>query len=113
MNKLTNPSSQPHKTRRVFMFRSAIALSLSATTFGSQAQTMVSESDPQASALGYNADASKTDKSKYKSYAAGQACSSCTLYQGKATDTAGACPLFAGKQVAAKAWCSAWVKKSA
>ena len=44
-------------------------------------------------------------------FPAGQMCSNCALYQGKATDAAAACPLFAGKQVSAKGWCSAWAKK--
>lgn len=35
----------------------------------------------------------------------------CALYQGKAGDAAGNCPLFAGKMVSSKGWCSAWVKK--
>ena len=30
----------------------------------------------------------------------------------KAADAAGGCPLFAGKQVAGKGWCSAWAKKA-
>ena len=47
----------------------------------------------------------------YKTYAAGQVCSNCALYQGKPTDAAGGCPLFAGKQVAGKGWCSAYAKK--
>jgi hypothetical protein len=72
---------------------------------------MVAETDPQASALGYKADASKVDKTKQPKFATGQACSTCALYQGAAGSVAGACPLFAGKQVAAKAWCSAWAKK--
>ena len=72
---------------------------------------LVAEKDPQAVALGYVADATKADKTKYKTYAAGQLCSNCALYQGKATDAAGGCPLFAGKQVAGKGWCSAYAKK--
>jgi len=72
---------------------------------------MVAETDPQASALGFKADASKVDKTKQPKFAAGQACGNCALYQGAAGSAAGACPLFAGKQVAAKAWCSAWAKK--
>lgn len=71
----------------------------------------VSESDPQATALGYKADASKVDKKKFPQYAAGHQCGNCALFQGKAGDAAGGCPLFAGKQVSAKAWCSAWAKK--
>ena len=73
---------------------------------------MVDEKDPQAAALGYVADATKADKAKFKTSAAGQNCTTCQLYQGKAGAAAGPCPLFAGKQVAAKGWCSAWAKKA-
>jgi len=73
---------------------------------------MLAESDAQAAALGYKADASKVDKAKFPKFAAGQQCTTCALYQGKATDAAGGCPLFAGKQVAGKGWCSAYAKKA-
>ena len=77
-----------------------------------QAQAaMLDEKDAQAVALGYRADATKTDKVKYKTYAAGQTCHNCALYQGKATDAAAGCPLFGTKQVAGKGWCTAWAKK--
>jgi hypothetical protein len=71
----------------------------------------VDPKDPQAVALGYVADATKVDKAKYPKYAAGQNCATCQLYQGKPTDVTAPCPLFAGKSVAAKGWCSAWIKK--
>ena len=77
-----------------------------------QAQAKLDEKDPQAAALGYGADATKTDTKKFPKYAAGQNCASCALYQGQAADAMGGCPLFAGKQVAAKGWCSAWAKKA-
>lgn len=73
---------------------------------------LLDEKDPQAIALGYVAVAAKADKTKYPKYADGQACSNCSLYQGGAADQGG-CPLFAGKQVVAKAWCSAYNKKAA
>lgn len=73
---------------------------------------MLSESDPQAKGLGYVANASKADKAKFPKFAAGQACSNCSLYQGKAGAASGPCPIFAGKQVAAAGWCSAYVKKA-
>jgi High potential iron-sulfur protein len=76
------------------------------------AAPMVDEKDPQAAALGYVGDATKADKTKFKTYAAGQNCGSCQLFQGKATDPAGMCPLFAGKQVSPKGWCSAYAKKA-
>ena len=72
---------------------------------------MALETNAQAAALGFKADASKTDKGKCPKYAAGQACNTCALYQGKVDDAAGGCPLFAGKQVAGKGWCSVWAKK--
>ncbi len=75
------------------------------------AQAKLEESDAQAKALGYAHDASKVDKTKQPKWAAGQNCANCQLYQGKAADAWGGCPLFAGKQVAGKGWCSAWVKK--
>lgn len=73
---------------------------------------MLAETDAQAKALGYVADAAKADKVKFPKFAAGQSCANCALYQGKAGAAAGACPLFAGKQVAAKGWCSAYAKKA-
>jgi hypothetical protein len=72
---------------------------------------MVGDKDANAVALGYVSDATKADKAKFKSYAAGQHCGSCQLFQGKAGDAAGGCPLFGAKQVAANGWCSAYAKK--
>lgn len=97
-------------TRRTFLMTLAAGGSLlSSAAYG---QNKLDEKDAQAVALGYVADATKADKKKYPQYAAGKACSNCALYQGKPSDAAGACPLFAGKQVAGKAWCSAWAKKA-
>jgi High potential iron-sulfur protein len=87
-------------------------LATTASTFAFADAAMVEEKDAQATALGYKADGTKTDKVKYPKYAKEQNCSSCALYQGKADAKAGGCPLFAGKQVAAKGWCSAWAKKA-
>ena len=98
-----------NNNRRTFFMTLAAGTSLLATS--ARAQAKLDEKDPQAVALGYVADATKTDTKKFPKYAAGQVCTNCALYQGKATDAAGGCPLFAGKQVAGKGWCSAWAKK--
>ena len=98
-----------NNNRRTFIMTLAAGTSLLATS--AQAQAKLDEKDPQAVALGYVADGTKTDAKKYPKYAAGQICTNCALYQGKPTDAAGACPLFAGKQVAGKGWCSAYAKK--
>lgn len=76
------------------------------------ANPMVVETEAQPVSLGYKADATKVDKTKFPKYAAGQLCSNCVLYQGKATDAAAACGIFPGKQVAGKGWCSAYAKKA-
>ena len=99
-------------SRRQFMILSAAGACTLALNGKVQAQAMVAETDPQAAALGYKADASKVDKAKYAKYAAGQQCSNCALFQGKADASAGGCSLFAGKQVAGKGWCSAYAKKA-
>lgn len=98
--------------RREFIVQISLASSALAAGQAWAQGAMVAETDAQAAALGYKADATKVDTAKYPKYAASQQCANCALYQGKAGDAAGPCPLFAGKQVAAKGWCSAWAKKA-
>jgi hypothetical protein len=99
-------------SRRQFMILSAAGACTLALNSKVQAQAMVAETDPQAVALGYKADAAKVDKAKYAKYAAGQECDNCAMFQGKAGAAAGGCALFAGKQVSGKGWCSAYAKKA-
>jgi formylmethanofuran:tetrahydromethanopterin formyltransferase len=96
--------------RRVFLM--TLAASGAALATSAQAQALVDEKDGQAAALGYVAEAKRVDVKKYPKFAAGQNCTNCALYQGKATDKAGGCPLFGAKQVAGAGWCSAWAKKA-
>ncbi|MEM5389353.1 high-potential iron-sulfur protein [Paraburkholderia phymatum] len=100
-------------SRRTFLITSigvASSLALSRQAFADAPK--VAESDPTAQALGYKEDATKVDKAKYAKYAAGQDCGNCSFFQGKATDAYAPCPMFAGKQVANKGWCSAYNKKA-
>ena len=78
----------------------------------SASMPMVDEKDSQAVALNYVNDAARANTGKVANHVAGSQCSNCALYLGKAGDTAGMCPLFPGKHVAAKGWCSSWVKKA-
>jgi len=98
--------------RREFIVQFSLGGSMLAAGSAFAQGAAVVETDAQAAALGYKADASKADKAKFPKYAAGQQCSNCSLYQGKAADASGPCPIFAGKQVAAKGWCSAYTKKA-
>jgi High potential iron-sulfur protein len=72
----------------------------------------VDEKDVMAQSLGYKHDATKVDKAKFANYKAGETCATCQLYQGKPEGAWGPCPIFTGKEVSAKGWCSAYVKKA-
>jgi hypothetical protein len=100
-------------TRRQFVLTAvpAVALALGARAASAQ-PAKLEESDPAAVALGYKMDATKVDAKKFTTYAAGNTCSNCQLYSGKAGDASGPCAAFGGKLVMAKGWCSAWVKKA-
>jgi hypothetical protein len=104
----------PDNSRRRFIKLTAIGLAtapfanaLLSGTAG--AAEMVSETDPQATALGYKADATKAEKRTD----ATAMCSNCNFYSGKAGEASGPCALFQGKLVAANGWCTAWAKKPA
>jgi High potential iron-sulfur protein len=106
-----------YSSRRSFVIRSvagtAALYALSANRIAlAQAQALVSDTDPQAVALGYKTDGSKTDTKKYPNYAASQSCSGCALFQGKATDASAPCAIFGNKSVSGKGWCSAWNKRA-
>ena len=71
----------------------------------------VDERDAIAVALGYKHDAATVDMKKYGQYVKGSICANCTLYAGKPTDPWAPCGALGGKQVNAKGWCVAYVKK--
>jgi hypothetical protein len=99
-------------TRRVFMMQAVATGTALLGAAQAQAQAAkVDEKDPQAVALGYVADTTKADAKKFTKHSKDQKCTNCALYQGKATDPWGGCPLFGTKQVAGPGWCSAWAKK--
>ena len=74
---------------------------------------MLDASGTAAKGLGYVAQASKADKAKFASYAAGQRCGACSLFQGKPNTASGPCAIFPGNQVSAEGWCSAFAAKRA
>lgn len=80
---------------------------------GQAAGGPVTEAEPNAVSLGYVSDSGRADGAKFKNHAAGQACANCALYAGKPGEAGGPCPVFSGREVSAKGWCSAYVKKTA
>jgi hypothetical protein len=117
MEDQTMKRDQPDIKRRGFLKLAPLAVAsaaLAARTGASWAQGMphVDESDAQAQALGYKNDAAKVDRKKFAKYQPGETCASCQLYQGKPKEAWGPCLIFPSKQVNAKGWCSAYVKKA-
>ncbi|HRD49382.1 MAG TPA: high-potential iron-sulfur protein [Candidatus Contendobacter sp.] len=104
----------PENSRRRFIKLTAIGLAAAPfanvlLSGSAEAADPISETDPQATALGYKADATKAEKRKD----ATQLCSNCNFYSAKAGDASGPCVLFQGKLVTANGWCTAWAKKAA
>jgi len=96
--------------RRSFMLR-AVATTCLLGVVHTEALANVDESEPLAVALGYKEDTAKVDSTKHPNHTSSQQCSNCKQFQGAAADNSGGCTLFGGKKVAAKGWCSSWVKK--
>lgn len=72
----------------------------------------VDENEPQAQALGYKHDAVNVDKAKFQKFQPDQHCSNCNFFKGKPGEAWAPCEVFSGREVNAKGWCSAWMKKS-
>lgn len=76
------------------------------------ADTLLKETDPEAIAMAYRADASTVDTAKFPAFKPGQNCANCGLYAGDKGAASGPCGLFMFKEVAAIGWCNAWEKKA-
>lgn len=94
-----------HKRRKVMFMMGATAAAVPASALigalPSYAAEMVDPESTEAKGLAYVAESEKSD----------QNCANCALYQGDDGAEAGGCPLFAGKQVHAAGWCSAYAPK--
>ena len=91
-------------------------LALSAIPIELMAADMVPEDDPLAQAMGYKADATSVDTTKFPKRAgdagAKQLCDNCALYAGEAGTESAPCSIFQNRHVAGKGWCNAWVAKT-
>ena len=85
---------------------------LIASTAHANDPSVLNEDDPIALALGYKADATQVDISRYPKKAGEQGskqiCANCTLYT-EQNDALGLCAAVPGKLVAGAGWCQAWV----
>lgn len=104
--------SQAPLTRRTFLATLTIggaAVAISSIA-GADAPALT-EDDPTAKALGYKADATKVDATKFANYKPGQNCATCKLVQGTDGPAMRPCALFPGKTVHAAGWCAAFAPK--
>ncbi len=94
-------------TRRAILGRLALGLSLGSLIVAPRARAatppLLQESEPEAQAVHYVADASKSKEAA----SSGANCSNCSLYNA-GDATTGGCTLFKGKRVEAAGWCNAW-----
>ena len=68
--------------------------------------------DPVAQSLGFVPDASKVAANANPTFKPGQRCGVCVQYQGKPSDAAAGCGIFAGHSVPSRGWCRAFVQRS-
>jgi hypothetical protein len=97
--------------RRLFLLTTALIGQAGLPGRGVAAPATLDPSDPQAAILGYTPDATKPAPSFAARHADGAHCGNCALFQGKAGDAPGPCPLFGGKLVQGSGWCGSWVAK--
>ncbi|MBN8884184.1 MAG: high-potential iron-sulfur protein [Rudaea sp.] len=112
----TNVSATDQSRRRFFVGAgTAIGAAALVSVLPRQARAddlpHLAPTDATAQTLGYVEDATKADKAKFPTYAAGDDCANCNFYQGGSAAW-GPCQLFPGKSVAGKGWCSAHAKKA-
>lgn len=98
-------------SRRTFAVQSILGTAGLVAVDVTHAQaSMLLETHPQASTLGYKTDASKIESAKFPKYAPGQKCAKCQLFRAREADAAvGSCAIYPGKLVSAEGWCNAYV----
>ena len=64
---------------------------------------LIAPTDPAAVAVKYVEDAAQATTAE-----SGSKCANCALYEGAPDSAQGPCSVFAGKQVKAAGWCTAW-----
>ncbi|HEY5775409.1 MAG TPA: high-potential iron-sulfur protein [Xanthomonadales bacterium] len=110
------PCNKPDSSRRQFLNHLAVAsaslpivvlLGGTRTARAEDAPHMDPE-DPMAKALRYVHDAVASEGREDVT----ALCDNCMHYSGESGKEWGPCALFQGKQVNAKGWCTAWIKKA-
>ena len=98
-------------SRRTFLLKTlpAAGIAVMLARVAHAQDPVITEADPEAVKLAYMADATKVDKARNPSYAAGQRCDTCELYNAPDNGPSGSCSLIKGKQVMGAGWCNQYV----
>ena len=100
----THSSSRRSLLKRLLLGASLAPIAAGMARRAAAAPAMLlSAGSPEAKAVQYTEDA-KTARTAQP----GSTCANCALYQGANGSTQGPCQIFAGKEVKAAGWCSAW-----
>ena len=67
---------------------------------------LMSETEPQAVAVGYVNDARRADRLRFPKYRPGQRCGNCQLFEGGSNAAKAPCSLFGEREVQGPGWCS-------
>lgn len=97
--------------KSLFGFTAVVAATIVAPSAYADELPELTEDDPMAMGLAYKKDTATVDAAKQPKHSAEQNCANCALYTSK-SDTLGVCTIFAGKQVSAAGWCTAYAKKA-
>jgi hypothetical protein len=73
---------------------------------------LLDPTDPVAQSLGFVLDASKVETSADPTFKPGQHCGVCMQYQGKSSDAAAGCGIYADHSVPSRGWCRAFAQRS-
>lgn len=92
--------------RRRFMIKAVASLAAASVLpqVAHATTEKLTEADPYAKSMGFRLNSADVDKAKYKRWVAGQQCSKCQLWGGKAGDEYGECSFFE-RYTPAGGWC--------
>ena len=76
------------------------------TTTPAPAGPLVSETEPQAVAVGYVEQASRADRLRFPAYRPGQHCGNCQRFEGASNAPKAPCALLGHREVQGPGWCS-------
>jgi High potential iron-sulfur protein len=102
--------------RREFLQRALASAAVIPTLMAGEARAdslpLLDPTDPVAQSLGFVLDASKVDAKANPTFKPGQHCGVCMQFQGKASDAAAGCGIYAGHSVPSRGWCRAFGQRA-